>query len=113
MCMSCRGHGGLTWMFDGGNCLQNKEFIRSENSVILQKSYLPYMNDLGDESYIYENLYVSPKFYVNKVSCDFAMRYAENVDFWKWSGFGRILQTCHANVISYSLELFKSQTLHF
>ena len=113
MCMSCRDRGGLTWMFDGGNCLQNKGFIRSENSVILQKSYLLYMNELGYESYISENLYVSPKFDMNKVFCDFAQRYAKDVDFQKWSGFGRILQTYLANVINHSLENFKSQTLYF
>ena len=70
------------------------------------------MNDLVDDSYISENLYVSPKFDMNKVSCDFAQRYAKNVDFQKWSGFGRILQTCLANVINHSFGNFKSQTLY-
>ena len=71
------------------------------------------MNDLEDEPYFSGNLYVSPKFDMNKVSGDFVPKYAKNVDLQKRSGFRRILQTCIANVISYALELFKSQTLHF
>ena len=45
------------------------------------------MDDLEVESYISGNLYVSPKFVMNKVSCDFAQKYTKNVDFQKWSGF--------------------------
>ena len=70
------------------------------------------MNELRDESYIFEKVYESPKFDMNKVFCDFAQKYAKNVDFQKWSGFGRILQTCLANVITHSLGNFRSQTLY-
>ena len=85
---------------------------RPDSVVILQKSYLFDMNELRDESYIFEKVYVSPKFDMNKVSCDFAHRYAKNVDFQKWSGFGRILQTCLVNVINHSFGNFKIQTLY-
>ena len=85
---------------------------RPDSVVILQKSYLFDMNELRYESYIFEKVYVSPKFDMNKVSCDFAHRYVKNVDFQKWSGFGWILQTCLANVINHSFGNFKSQTLY-
>ena len=71
------------------------------------------MNDLEDEPYFSGNLYVSHKFDMNKVSGDFVPKYAKNVDLQKRSGFGRILQTGIANVIYYSLEPFRSLTLHF
>ena len=35
------------------------------------------MNDLEDEPYFFENLYVPPKFGMNKVSADFAQKYTK------------------------------------
>ena len=95
------------------NGSDNQGFLRSETIVILQKSQIFCMNELEDESYIFEKPYASTKFFQKEVSPGFASLWVKNVYFQKWSESERMQQVCFANVITHSLKCFKSQTIYF
>ena len=54
--MSFVGRGVLLRSFEGRINIENKGFYRSEISVVLQKSYLFQLKELGDESYIFKKV---------------------------------------------------------